>query len=155
MWCSLSRGAAQEARTMAEAAMKICRAILLKLSFPGLPTIKSEELLCSCGRSASNFFQRHSSGPRNFFRDQSGVGRLAPFSAIRHRREIRAISFNHETVERNFRSYVADLFSILECHDSGKRNEMAQRQNLMSLLDRKSTRLNSSHVSESRIPSPS
>src|SRR6267378_7532589 len=101
MWCSASRGAAQEARRIANAAMRKCRATMSILQFPMLPTVKSEEFLCSCGRRASDFFQRNSARARDLFRDEPSVGGLATLSAIRNRREIRTISFDHETVERH------------------------------------------------------
>src|SRR5206468_7263682 len=118
------------------AAIRTFRAALSILQFPMLPTIKSEELLCSCCRRASDFFQRNSARAGDLFRDQSCIGRLAAFSTERDRREIRAISFDHETVERNVGRDVANLFSIFKSHDSGKRNEMAETENFVRLLER-------------------
>src|SRR5215469_15460007 len=103
MWCSVSRGAAHEARSIANTAMKKRRATISIFAFPDLPTIKSEEFLCSCGGCASDFFQRNPARVCNLFRDQSRIGRLATFSAKRNGREIWAIGFDHETIERNFR----------------------------------------------------
>src|SRR6266436_5864113 len=113
MWWSTSRGAAHEARRIANAPTKMFRATMSIFAFPSLPTIKSEEFLCSCGGCASDFFQRNSARSRDLFRDQLRVGWLASFSAIRNRREIRAIGFDHETVERNFGRDFANLFSVL------------------------------------------
>src|SRR5260221_6306495 len=136
MWCSASRGAAQEARRIANAAMRKCRATMSILQFPVLPTVKSEEFLCSCCRRASDFFQRNSAGAGDLFCNEPGISRLATFSTERDRREIRAISFDHETVERHIRRDVADLFSVFKSHDSGKRNEMAETENFVRLLER-------------------
>src|SRR5438552_16075000 len=124
MWCSASRGAAQEARRIANAAMKKCRATMSILQFPMLPTIKSEEFLCSCGRRASDFFQRNSARASDLFGDQPRVGGFAAFSAKWNWREIRAIRFDHEAFHRNVRGDLADLFSVFESNDSGERDQM-------------------------------
>src|SRR5947209_19094856 len=119
----MSFGAAQEATRIANAARTNCRAIVSMLFLPSLPTIKSEELLCSCRGCASNFFHRNSAGFRNFFGDKASVCGFATFSAKRHRRQVRAIGFDHETVERNLGGDLANLFSVFEGNDSGERND--------------------------------
>src|SRR5260221_12443881 len=119
MWCSASRGAAQEARRIANAAMRKCRATMSILQFPVLPTVKSEEFLCSCCRRASDFFQRNSARPRDLFCNEPGISRLATFSTERDQREISAISFAHETLGRRVRPEVADLFSCFKSHGCG------------------------------------
>src|SRR5438270_5739761 len=136
MRCLVSRGAAQEERRIAKAAMRTCRATMSILPVSFLPTIKSEEFLCSCGRCASDFFHRNSAGAGNLFRDQSGVSRLAAFSAIRDRRQIRTIGFDHKTFHRHASRDFANLFPIFECHDSGEGNEMAKIENFVRLLER-------------------
>src|SRR5436853_1754728 len=115
----------------------MCRAKTMS-TFPEffLPTTKSEEFLCSCGGCASDFFQRNSTRSPNLFRHQSRVGRLAAFSAIRNRCKIGAIGLDHETVEWNFRRDFANLFSVFEGHDSGERNEMAEAENFVGLVER-------------------
>src|SRR5579864_4276491 len=136
MWCSVSFGAAHEARKIANAARKKYRAILPKLCFPNLPTIKSEELLCSCGGCASDFFQRNTARLCNLFGHQPGVGGFASFPAKWDRREIRTIGFDHETVERNIGGDVANLFSIFESNDPRKRNQVAEPQDFVRLFER-------------------
>jgi hypothetical protein len=42
--------------------MRNCRAIMSMLFLPSLPTIKSKELLSSCRRRASDFFQQDAAG---------------------------------------------------------------------------------------------
>src|SRR5437660_1065932 len=135
MWCSVS-GAAQEERRIANAARKRCRARISIFPKEFLPTIKSEEFLCSCGRCASDFFQRNSTGARDLFRDQPGISGFAPFPAVGNRREIRAICFNHEAIEGNLGCHVAHLFSVLECNDAGERNEMTKVEHFVGLLER-------------------
>src|ERR1700736_4877997 len=131
----MSRGAAQEARRLANAAMKIRRATMSIFSFQNLSTIKSEEFLCSCGGCASDFFQRNSASTGDFFRDNARVSRFAAFSSKRDRSEVRAIGFDHKTVEWNFGGDIADLFSVLECHNTSERNEMAETQNFVCLFE--------------------
>src|SRR5205085_10605770 len=97
MWCSVSRGAAQDARTIANAAIKLCR---VKMSI--LPTVKSEEFFRSCGGCASDFFQRNSAGPGNFLRNQSRVSRFTTFSAIGNGCEVREIRLDYDTMIRTF-----------------------------------------------------
>src|SRR5438067_6710936 len=114
--------------------MRICRAMMSILPILFLPTIKSKESFRSCCRCASDFFQRNSAGAGNLFRDQSRVSRFAAFSAIRDRRQIRTIRFDHESVHRNVRGDFANLFPVLERDDSGERNEMAKIENFVCLL---------------------
>src|SRR6266404_3363600 len=136
MWCSTSRGAAQEARRIANAPMRTKRAAISILPREFLATIKSKEFLCSCGGCASDFFQRNSAGPRDFLRDESRVSGLATFSAKRNGREIRAGGFDHERIERNFRGDFAHLFSVLERDNSGERHEVAEIENFVRLFER-------------------
>src|ERR1700730_3030312 len=106
------------------------------LFFPGLPTIKSEEFLCSCGRRASDFFQRNSASTGDLFRDKSRVCRLTSFSAKRDRREIRAVGLDHEAVHGYFCCDLSHLFPVLERNDPGEGNEMAETENVVSLFER-------------------
>src|SRR4029077_3001946 len=112
------------------------RATMSILSFQNLSTIKSEEFLCSCGGCASDFFQRNSASAGDFFRDNARVSRFAAFSSKRDRSEVRAIGFDHKTVERNFGGDIADLFSVLKRNDSGEGNEVAEPQNFVRLFER-------------------
>src|SRR5256885_13462373 len=129
MWCSVSRGAAQDARTIANAAIKLCR---VKMSI--LPTVKSEEFFRSCGGCASDFFQRNSASPGDFFRDQTRVSRFTTFSAIGNGCEVRAIRLDHETIHRYFGRDFTHLFTVFERDDSGERNEVAQIENFVGLF---------------------
>src|SRR5207302_6191895 len=109
-WCSVSRGAAHEARRIANAAVRACRAMMSILPVSFLPTLKSEEFFRSCGGCASDFFQRNAARASDLFRNEPGISRFATFSTEGHRCEIRAIRFNHESIERNFGSDIAHLF---------------------------------------------
>src|SRR4051794_17732243 len=60
--------------------------------------------------------------------------RLAPFSAKWFRREVRAIGFDHETIERQLCRDVAHGAAILKRHYSGERYEMAKREDLVCLF---------------------
>src|SRR5467141_2196914 len=60
--------------------------------------------------------------------------RLTPFSAKRDRRQIRAIRFDHESINRHLRGDFAHLFAVLERDDSGKGNKMAEIENLVRLI---------------------
>src|SRR5215469_4029838 len=135
MWCSVSRGAAQEETRIAIAVARANRPTMSILTMSILPTIKSEEFLCRCRGCASDFFQGNAAGASDLFRDQSCVGRLAAFSAKRDRRQIWAICFDHETVHRDFRCDFANLFSSLERYDSSERNEMAKIENFIRLIE--------------------
>src|SRR2546423_146755 len=129
MWCSVSRGAAQDARTIANAATTECRAMMSIL-----PTVKSEEFFRSCGGCASDFFQRNSASSGDFLCDETRVSRFATFSAKWDRRQIGAIGFDHELIEWNLRGHFADLFTVFERDDSGERNKVAEPQNFVRLL---------------------
>src|SRR5690242_21007317 len=106
------------------------------LFIPSLPTIKSEEVLCSCRRRASNFFQRNPASSGDLFRNEPCICRFAPFSAKRNRREIRAIGLDHEMIERDLSGDFPDLFSIFEGDDSSERNEMTKIENFVRLFER-------------------
>src|SRR5262249_17972040 len=100
-----------------------------------LPAIKSEEFLCSCGRCASDFFQRSLARTGDLFCHQSSVSRLTASSAKRHRGKVRTIGFNHETIERQFGRDFADLLSVLERDNAGEGNEVAEAENLVRLFE--------------------
>src|SRR2546430_1646020 len=131
MWCSVSRGAAQEARRTANEAATTCRAMMSIL-----PALKSEEFFRSCGGCASDFFQRYAASFCDFFGHEPRIRRLAPLSTKRNRREIRTIGFDHEAVDRHLRGDFKDLFAIFEGHDSGEGNEMAEINDFIRLIER-------------------
>src|SRR6266480_1259090 len=110
MRCSVSRGAAQEARTIAAQTVRACRWTIVNLPMSILPALKSEEFFRSCGGCASDFFQRYAASFCDFFGHEPRIRRLAPLSTKRNRREIRTIGFDHEAVDRHLRGDFKDLF---------------------------------------------
>src|SRR3954471_13031643 len=60
--------------------------------------------------------------------------RLAPFSAKWFRRQVRAIGFDHETIERQLCRDVAHGAAVLKRHDSGERYEMTEREHFVCLF---------------------
>ena len=100
------------------------------------PASESEELFRSCRGRASDFFQCDIASFGDFLRDQPSVGRLAPFSAIRDRRQIWAIRFDHEFVHRHLGRDFANLFPVLKRHDSREGNEMTEIENFVCLIER-------------------
>src|SRR5260370_5278787 len=136
MWCSVSRGAAHEARAIAAQTASPWRATILNLPMSILPALKSEEFFRSCRCCASDFFQRNAARARDFFRDQPRVCGFAPFSAKRDRRKIWAIGFDHEFIERHLCCDFANLFAVLIGDDSGKRNEVPEIDDFVRLIER-------------------
>src|SRR6266581_5967369 len=136
MWCSVSRGAAQEPRKIARPAVNAQRMPMSIFPMSILPALKSEEFFRSCGCCASDFFQRNAARARDFFRDQPRVRRLAAFSAKWNRRQIRTIRFDHEFIDRHLSSDFAHLFSVFERDDSGEGNEMTEIENFVRLIER-------------------
>src|SRR5204863_9850991 len=114
MRCSVSRGAAQEARTIAAQTVRACRWTIVNLPMSILPALKSEEFFRSCGGCASDFFQRNAASYCDFFRDQPRVRRFAAFSAKRHRCQVRTIRFHNEFIERHLGTDLRHLFAVLD-----------------------------------------
>src|SRR6266404_7166265 len=135
MWCSVSRGAAQEARMSAAPNASPYRTTILNFPIAILPALKSEEFFRSCRCCASDFFQGNAASARDFFRDQPRVCGFAPFSAKRDRRKIWAIGFDHEFIERDLSSDFAHLFSVFERDDSGEGNEMPEIDDFVRLVE--------------------
>src|SRR5882724_9112570 len=125
MWCSVSRGAAQEARMSAAPNASPYRTTILNFPIAILPALKSEEFFRSCRCCASDFFH-----------DQPRVCGFAPFSAKRDRRKIWAIGFDHEFIEGHLRGDIANLSTVFEGDDSGKRNEMPEIDDFVRLIER-------------------
>src|SRR6266446_2581427 len=136
MWCSVSRGAAQEARMSAAPNASPYRTTILNFPIAILPALKSEEFFRSCRCCASDFFQGNAASARDFFRDQPRVCGFAPFSAKRDRRKIWAIGFDHEFIEGHLRGDIANLSTVFEGDDSGKRNEMPEIDDFVRLIER-------------------
>src|SRR5882724_7908990 len=135
MWCSVSRGAAQEARMTAAPNASPYRTTILNFPIAILPALKSEEFFRSCRCCASDFFQRNAASSRDLFRDQPRMRRLGAFSAKRDGRKIWAIGFDHEFIERYLSCDVANLFAVFECDNSGKRNEMPEIDDFVRLIE--------------------
>jgi hypothetical protein len=75
------------------------------------------------------FYLRHGFG--NFF----DISRFAALAAIRHGREIRAVGFQHEFVQRRGGHGVADILRVLEGDDAGEADERADLKNPFHALD--------------------
>src|SRR6266478_2442904 len=136
MWCSVSRGAAQEARMSAAPNASPYRTTILNFPIAILPALKSEEFFRSCRCCASDFFQGNAARARDLFRDQPRVCGFAPFSAKRDRRKIWAIGFDHEFIERYLCCDFTNLFTVLKGDDSGKRDKMPEIDDFVGLIER-------------------
>jgi hypothetical protein len=60
---------------------------------------------------------------------------LASFTAKGNRRQIWAVGFHHECVQRNFRSDLPDAGSIFESHNAGKRNQVTKTKDFVRLFE--------------------
>src|SRR6266699_5240413 len=136
MWCSVSRGAAQEVRMSAVPNANPYWTTILNFPMSILPALKSEEFFRGCRCCASDFFQGNAARARDLFRDQPRVCGFAPFSAKRDRRKIWAIGFDHEFIERHLSGDFANLSTVFEGDDSGKRNEMPEIDDFVRLIER-------------------
>src|SRR5206468_11612144 len=67
------------------------------------------------------------------FGDLLEVGRLAAFPAIRHGSKVRAIGFEHESVERRGCDSVANALRVLERDYAGKTNQRSHRHNALHI----------------------
>src|SRR5207249_11813565 len=97
--------------------------------------IESEKLFCCCGRRTRYFFQRNPARGRDRFGDESRVRWFAAFPAKWGRREIRAIGFDHECVQRNLCGDCSHGCTIFKCNNSGEGNQVAKIENLVRLLE--------------------
>src|SRR5713101_2377454 len=136
MWCSVSRGAAHEARMSAVPNANPYRTTIPTLPMSILPALKSEEFFRSCRCCASDFSQRNAASSRDLFRDQPRMRRLGAFSAKRNGRKIWTIGFDHEFIERHLSCDIANLFAVFKGDDSGKRNEMPEIDDFVRLIER-------------------